>query len=197
MGKWTIIDTSTNQEIGGVTENEDSCSVDINESTMCGKTYKIQYTDSNGCSGSTTYTIEANCDFGKSRDCPQVFTDNLGKYVAVRAGSEECMDILYEGNCNNLVTARTAGLDYSFSVNAIKGLISDGCKVILEIYQCDGNLIQGVSVPNYYEATVGGPAITVSGSRTMPYVTCSKVYEYSTFKGDFIPDFEVPELPIN
>lgn len=197
MSKWTIIDTSTNQEISGVTENEDSCSVDINESTMCGKTYKIQYTDINGCSGSTTYTIEANCDFGISRDCPQVFTDNLGKYVAVRAGSDECMDILYEGTCNNLVTARTAGLDYSFSINAIKGLISDGCKVILEIYQCDGNLIQGVSVPNYYEATVGGPAITVSGSRNMPYVTCSKVYEYSTFKGDFIPDFEVPELPIN
>lgn len=41
MGKWTIIDTSTNQEIGGVTENEDSCSVDINESTMCGKLIKF------------------------------------------------------------------------------------------------------------------------------------------------------------
>lgn len=196
MSKWTIIDTSTNQEISGVTENKDSCSVDINESTMCGKTYKIQYTDSNGCSGSTTYTIEANCDFGKSRDCPQVLTDNLGKYVAVRAGSDECIDISYEGDCNNLVTARTAGLDYSFSVNAIKGLISDGCKVILEIYQCDGNLIHGVAMSNYYEATVGGPAITVSGSRNMPYVTCSKVYEYSTFKGDFIADDSV-SVPIN
>lgn len=196
MSKWTIIDTSTNQEISGVTENKDSCSVDINESTMCGKTYKIQYTDSNGCSGSTTYTIEANCDFGKSRDCPQVLTDNLGKYVAVRAGSDECIDISYEGDCNNLVTARTAGLDYSFSVNAIKGLISDGCKVILEIYQCDGNLIHGVAMSNYYEATVGGPAITVSGSRNMPYVTCSRVYEYSTFKGDFIADDSV-SVPIN
>lgn len=196
MSKWTIIDTSTNQEISGVTENKDSCSVDINESTMCGKTYKIQYTDSNGCSGSTTYTIEANCDFGKSRDCPQVLTDNLGKYVAVRAGSDECIEILVEYECNNLVTARTAGLDYSFSVNAIKGLISDGCKVILEIYQCDGNLIHGVAMSNYYEATVGGPAITVSGSRNMPYVTCSRVYEYSTFKGDFIADDSV-SVPIN
>lgn len=162
---------------------------------MCGKTYKIQYTDSNGCSGSTTYTIEANCNFGKSRVCPEVYTDNLGNYVAVRAGSDECIEILSEVECNDLVTARTAGLDYSFSVNAIKGLISDGCKVILDIYRCDGNSLNAFTENNYYEATVGGAAITVSGDRSMPYVTCARVYEYSTFKGDFIADDTASELP--